>query len=1066
MSVFEKICSFDYKNDTGIVNLTGGFFAVFLKELFLKQNRPLLVVFPNIYEARKLFNKFSSDDVVLFEDDDFALGDGSSVSPETRVDRINILNELILDNKKIIITDMKGYLRKLPSFDSFSFLDIAAGKEMLFDSIVSKLVSFGYSRTSVVSCTGEFAVRGFVLDIFPVNEENPVRLEFFGDDIESIRFFDVDSQKSITDVKNIKILPFDFSFSDDAFSISDYLADAITIYKDFEQVKFAYEKMINDDFASSFDTESLYFDFSLIDPKDRLYCFDFDSPVRAKYVSDIVSFDVTPLPMFNEDFSLINKYIEDAIKSSLTVVIVTGTHNFNAFLDRLNELYVITDFSNIYENSVNIVRDKMPVGFCTSSYVFITDYELFGKRSVSVKKTRFKNSSKIRDLSKIEIGDYVVHSLHGIGVYNGIKVLSKAGVFSDYLEVLYAKGDKLYIPASKIDLISKYNGKDGYVPHVNALNSTAWAKAKQRIREKIRLQAEKLIRIQAFREVKKGFAFSADQPIQSMFEEEFSYETTLDQRKALLEIKADMESSVPMDRILCGDVGYGKTEVAFRAMFKAVLDGKQVLYLCPTTLLCRQQYNVAIQRFKNYPVNIAVLNRFVSSSDVKKTLDGISSSKIDIVFATHRGLSNDVVFKDLGLLVIDEEQRFGVAHKEKIKEIKANVDVLTLTATPIPRTLQMAVLGIKNMSLIETPPKNRKSVTTYVTPFDKKLVREIIYKELARDGQVFILYNRTLDIERKVEMFKELAGDATFGYAHGKMDKSSFEEVMDDFVNKKFDVLVCTTIIETGVDIPNANSLIIMDADRFGLSQLYQIRGRVGRSDARGYAYLMYDKNKILGETAVKRLKAITKFTELGSGFAIATRDLSIRGAGDILGSEQAGFIDAVGMDMYLKLLNEEVMRLKGEEVANEDEDEVSVFVSSHIKDSYVSDEDVKIEIHKKINTISSFSLLDDVKSELEDRFGPVSLELLSYMNEELFQKLSKRVGVFKVFDNNKYREIIFDKNTSLKINYEELFSYSLGINKNFIFSFNNEMLSIKLWYKEDSKPVVFDFNQLFKELL
>ena len=1068
MNVFDKLLDFEYKKDTGLVNMTGGFFALFLRKLFLEENRALLVVTPNIYEARKLYNKFDND-VILFEDDELNLGDGTSISPEIRIDRINILNDLIKDGKRIVLTDARGYLRRLPKPSLFSKLNLKfkVGDSFSVNEIIDKLSSFGYNRTSVVDKTGDFSVRGFVLDIFPVNEDSPVRIEFFGDDIESIRFFDVDSQRSFGQKDEVEVLPFTETACNNDASIFDYLDNPIVIYKDYEQVKFMYDKMVADDFKFGYDTESNFFDIRDINISDKLFYFDFDSPVNCNYLSDIVSFGASQVPMFNEDFSFINKYVSDAVKDLKTVVLCVTIANFNGFLDRISEPFVITDFDNIYEGKVNVINKKLAEGFEFKNYVFLTDYELFGKKSVVYKKSRFKNSSKIRDLSKIDIGDYVVHDAHGIGVYNGIRVLTKGGVKADYLEILYDKGDKLYIPVSKLSLISKYNGKDGYVPRINALNSVAWVKAKKRIKEKIRYEAEKLIKIQAEREVKKGFAFSPDQPLQKVFEAEFAYEPTTDQLRALSEIKADMESSTPMDRILCGDVGYGKTEVAFRAMFKAVLDGKQVLYLCPTTLLCRQQYEVAVDRFKNYPVNIGVLNRFVSSSQVKKTMDGLSSGKIDIVFGTHRALSNDVIFKDLGLLVVDEEQRFGVAHKEKIKEIKASVDVLTLTATPIPRTLQMAVLGIKNMSLIETPPKNRKSVVTYVTPYDKKLIREVIYKELARDGQVFILYNRVEDIERKVYMFKELVPDASFGFAHGKMDKNSFEQVMDDFVNKKFDVLVCTTIIETGVDIPNVNSLIVIDADRFGLSQLYQIRGRVGRSDNVAYAYLMYEKGKVLTEKAVKRLKVIKDFTELGSGFSIATRDLSIRGAGDILGSEQAGFIDTVGMDMYLKMLNEEVAKLKGVyQDSLDDEDNYNLVIPSHVDDSYVMDEDVKIEIHKMVNGIDSFDSLQKIKVSIEDRFGPVPEKLFIYMNEKLFENLAKRVGIVKIFDNNKYREVFFSRDASLNIDYEEFFVRAINVNRNFNFSYKNDVLRVRLFYKDSKSNLVFDFNELFKGLL
>ena len=736
-------------------------------------------------------------------------------------------------------------------------------------------------------------------------------------------------------------------------------------------------------------------------------------------------------------------------------------------MDKFDFGYVMTSLDNIYEKKVNIIRDKLSEGFEVNDYIFLGSYELFNKKYVAPRKIRFKNASRIRDLNKLCVGDYVVHDLHGIGIYNGIKVLSKGGVEADYLEILYAKGDKLYVPASKIEYIGKYTGKDGYVPTLNSLNSTAWQKTKNRIREKIKVESQKLIRIQAERELKRGYAFSPDTPMQIMFESEFKYEETTDQIKVTNEIKKDMESKVPMDRILCGDVGYGKTEVAFRAMFKAVLDGKQVLYLCPTTLLSKQQYEVALERFKNYPVNIGILNRFVSAGITKKTLDDLKKGKIDILFGTHRILSNDVVCNDLGLLVIDEEQRFGVIHKEKIKEFKTNVDVLTLTATPIPRTLQMAILGIKNLSLIETPPKNRKSVVTYVTSYDEKLIRDVVYKEKSRDGQVFILYNRVEDIELKVNRFRKFMPDVDIRFAHGKMDKNLFENTMNDFIDREFDVLVCTTIIETGVDIPNVNTLIILDADRFGLSQLYQIRGRVGRSDSVAYAYLMYNKGKVLTETAIKRLKVIKDFTELGSGFAIATRDLSIRGAGDILGSEQAGFIDAVGIDLYLKMLNEEVARLKGDSVILDEVEEMPVVgnVATHIKDSYVADGDIKIEIHKLINSIDSFDALNKVKLEIEDRFGKIDLDMEIYMYEQLFEKFVKKLGITKVFDNNKYREVYFDREVSSKINYEELFVKSLKINKNFKFSFKNQVLSVKLFYENSSRHVVFDFVKLLKEL-
>ena len=1066
MNAFDKLTDFEYKNNTGLINLSSGFFALVIKKMFNDYDKSILVVTSNMLEARSLYNKFFDDSVVLFEDDEFSFSDGSAVSPELKVDRINVLNDLISNNKRIVLTDVRGFTRKLSDVKTFSDrnINLKKGDSFSQDDILETLASFGYNRRSIVEKMGDFAIRGFVLDIFPINADNPIRIEFFGDDIESIRYFDLDSQKSIEKLKEFLILPFNETTNGNA-SLYDYLDNPIVIYKDYNQVKFSHERLVSDSFELDYDYSDFYFNLLDIKVKNKVYYFDFDNDVREFNLSNIINFDVRSVPMFGENFGEINKFIKNSISNGKTVVICTNTSNINKFLDELEVSYVLTDFNDVLPGKVNIVKKRLAEGFEKDKFIFLTDYELFGRKTVMHRKTRFKNTSRIRDLSKIEIGDYVVHSFHGIGVYNGIKTLKKGGVLSDYLEILYAKGDKLYIPASKIELISKYNGKDGYVPNINSLSSTAWVKAKQRIREKIRMEAERLIRIQAERQIKKGFAFSKDTPLQEMFESEFEYDFTTDQKKATMEIKTDMESVVPMDRILCGDVGYGKTEVAFRAMFKAVFDSKQVLYLCPTTLLCRQQYDVALDRFKNYPVNIGILNRFISVAEQKKTLEKLKNGEIDILFATHRGLSSDVVFRDLGLLVIDEEQRFGVIQKEKIKEMKSNIDVLTLTATPIPRTLQMAVLGIKNLSLIETPPKNRKAVVTYVTPFDKKLVREIVYKEVSRGGQVFILYNRVEDIERKVHMFRELLPDVSIKFAHGKMDKDSFEEVMSLFVDHKFDVLVCTTIIETGVDIPNVNSLIIMDADRFGLSQLYQIRGRVGRSDSLAYAYLMYEKGRVLTEKAVKRLKVIKDFTELGSGFAIAARDLSIRGAGDILGSDQAGFIDSVGIDLYLKMLDEEVNRIKGIEVEEEKEESININVSSHIKDSYVKDEDVKIEIHKMINSIDSFESLKEVKASIEDRFGPVDFELVSYMNEQLFENLCKKLGILRVFDNNIYREVFLDKTTSERIDYEDLFIKALDINKKFIFSYKNDLIGIKLIYKDcDNIPMCF--NKLFKELL
>ena len=666
-------------------------------------------------------------------------------------------------------------------------------------------------------------------------------------------------------------------------------------------------------------------------------------------------------------------------------------------------------------------------------------------------------------MNKLEIGDYVVHDSHGIGVYNGIKTLSKNNMLQDYIEVLYADNDKLYIPASKIELISKYTGKEGYAPKINSLNSTAWEKTKQRVKEKIRYEASRLLKVQAERSLKKGFAYSKDSEMQTLFENEFIYDLTPDQIRAISEIKKDMESDVPMDRILCGDVGYGKTEVAFRA---AINDSKQVLYLCPTTLLSKQQYENAVERFKNYPVKIGILNRFTPKKREEQILKDLENGNIDFVIGTHRLLSNDIKPKDLGLLIVDEEQRFGVAHKEKLKEFKSNIDILTLTATPIPRTMQMAMVGLRNLSLIETPPKNRHAVLTYVLEENNKIVKDIIYKEMSRDGQVFILYNKVETIENKVKELQKLVPDARIVYAHGRLPKNELEDIMNRFVNKEYDCLVCTTIIETGIDIPNANSLIIYDASNFGLSQLYQIRGRVGRSERTAYAYLMYNKNKTLTENAIKRLKVIKEFTELGSGFNIAARDLSIRGAGDILGAEQAGFIDAVGIELYMKMLNNEIKILKGEKVEEVQEKTIPLIeVNNHIDNSYVTEEELKLTIHKMINNITNITSYNDVKKELEDRFGKLDNNMIIYMNEELFESYLRKLEGKIFINNDLFIEIIFSKEISEKLNYEDLIVTSLNISKDIIFSYKDNKLHIKLKKHNKDKSYILTLNKLLEKM-
>ena len=814
------------------------------------------------------------------------------------------------------------------------------------------------------------------------------------------------------------------------------------------------------------------FDFDSLMVDYPIYYFSFSNMSNQDYVSSMINFGIKTINNFNENPENINEYINEKVKNGKTVLICLKKHQIRSIMKHLNMKIVETTFDLIHRNTVNIIDSEMSQGFLYKDFVVLTANELF--KTVEVKKkynTKFKYSTSIHDYNKLNIGDYVVHNVHGIGIYNGIKTLTLNDITKDYLEVLYQGTDKIYIPVEKIDLLSKFSGREGMIPKVNKLGGTEWQKTKARVKSRVTDMADQLIKLYAERESRKGFAFSEDCDLSLEFEKNFPYDLTMDQKHAIAQIKEDMESPVPMDRLLCGDVGFGKTEVAFVAAFKAILDSKQVLFLCPTTILSNQHYDNALIRFQNFPVSIALLNRFTTPKEVNRILNGLKDGTIDMVIGTHRLLSDDIVLKDLGLLIIDEEQRFGVAHKEKIKQYKTNVDVLTLTATPIPRTLQMSLVGIRSLSLIETPPINRFPVQTYVVEENKQILKDAIYKELSRNGQVFILYNRVQSIEEFSTRIHDIAPDARIGIAHGQMNKSELENTIYDFISYRFDILICTTIIETGIDIPNVNTLIIMDADHFGLSQLYQIRGRVGRSDKFAYAYLMYQPFKTLTESAMKRLNVIKEFTELGSGFSIATRDLSIRGAGDILGSEQAGFIDSVGIDLYLKMLEEEVKRLNHEKVEEEEEKEDTtneskplINVTTHIEDQYVSEDELKIEIHRMISSIEDEKSFLQVKGELEDRFGKINEEILIYMYEEWFERLAVNLKITHVHQTKNSIELVFPPYVVEKMDTEEIFMDAFQVTTMFRFiSRGNNLVIVLDIVKLEKHPIFYLVSLLNK---
>lgn len=1091
MDVINNLLKIDTKNNMGITGITDEFFCVYLVNLLNQKKQNILVVVNSLYEANKLYSSIQNytDSCYLFPMDDFLTSEALVISPDLEFNRLETINNIISGNGNIVITNLMGYLRYLPTKKNYQqfFVDIKLNEEINPQKLVEKLVSSGYVRDSIVDKTGEFAVRGFIIDVFPIGEDNPVRIEFFGDFIDSIRYFDVNSQKSLSSINNILIKPCTeflstktvdeshfkkqkyLSYYETVTNIYTYLDNSYVVYKDYDQLIVSY-KSIQEEILEYRNTKDSDFSGNYMFQLDKL---NVDNVINYMSINNItnknfLNYNIKTINNFNEDKNSINNFIRDAISNNKTVIICLTKYQIRSILKVLNMKIVETTFNNIVENEVNIVSTPINEGFIYNDYIFLSSRELFIIKSKSKKyNTKFKYAVSIKNINKLEIGDYVVHNVHGIGIYNGIKTLNMGDIVKDYIEVIYQGKDKLYIPVEKIDLLSKYSGKEGVSPKINKLGGSEWQKTKSRVKQKVIDMADKLLNLYAERESRKGFAFSPDCDMLQDFQKCFPYELTIDQKRAISQIKEDMEKSTPMDRLLCGDVGFGKTEVAFVAAFKAILDSKQVLFLCPTTILSDQHYKNALDRFKDFPVSIALLNRFTSKKEVKRIINGLSDGTIDLVFGTHRLLSDDVLPKNLGLLIIDEEQRFGVMHKEKIKSYKTNVDVLTLTATPIPRTLQMSLVGIRSLSLIETPPVNRYPIQTYVLEENKQILKDAIYKELSRNGQIFILYNKVQSIDSFVAKIKNLVPDARIVSAHGQMNKNELENKIIDFVNFEYDILVCTTIIETGIDIPNVNTIIIMDADRFGLSQLYQIRGRVGRSDKFAYAYLMYNPSKLLTEVAVKRLNVIKEFTALGSGFSIATRDLSIRGAGDILGSEQAGFIDSVGIDLYLKLLNDEVARKKGVLVEEENEEEdikPLLNVSTHIDDSYVKEDELKIEIHRKINEIDSYEKLLDVKSEIEDRFGKISEDMIIYMYEEWFEKLANKLQIKRVRQTKNSIEIVFPSEALEKMEVDEVFVDAVKITNMFRFVSKGTNLVIILdIIKLDKHPIYYLVNLLDK---
>ncbi len=961
-------------------------------------------------------------------------------------------------------------------------LTLMPGDEVQLEEITKQLVRMGYEKEYQVETMGQFAIRGGILDIFPLTEENPIRIEMWGDEIDTIRTFDTESQKSIETIDEIKVYPacelvlteeekragiekllkeakktseklrkemkteeahrmlssaeekaeewgelsiyagmdaYLSYFCEERMGLLDYFLPEET-FLFFDELSRCTErgKQTEMEFSESMkhrlekgyilpgQMKELFQEKEIIGKCNRFSSISFaalDAKANGLKQQGTYGIHVKSVNSYNNSFELLVKDLKNYKKNHYKVVLLSGSRTrakrlAQDLLDEgLNSFYTEDYDHELLEGQIMVCQASVHRGYeyPLLRFAVITETDIFGGEKKKKKRHRTYEGEKIQSFTDLNVGDYVVHENHGLGVYKGIEKIEVDKILKDYIKIEYAGGSNLYILATQLEMIQKYAGKDAKKPKLNRLGGQEWTKTKSRVRGAVKEIAADLVKLYALREEQNGFVYGPDTVWQREFEELFPFEETEDQVMAIEDTKRDMESTKIMDRLICGDVGYGKTEVAIRAAFKAVQEGKQVAYLAPTTILAQQIYNTFSQRMQDFPVRVDLMCRFRSSAEMKATVEGLKKGQVDVVVGTHRILSKDVEFKDLGLLIVDEEQRFGVTHKEKIKQMKTNIDVLTLTATPIPRTLHMSLIGIRDMSVLEEPPMDRLPIQTYVMEYNEEMVREAISRELARDGQVFYVYNKVKDIDDVTTKIQALVPEANVAFAHGQMKERELEKIMYRFINGEIDVLVSTTIIETGLDISNVNTMIIHDADNMGLSQLYQLRGRVGRSNRTAYAFLMYRRNKMLKEVAEKRLAAMKEYSELGSGFKIAMRDLEIRGAGNLLGAEQSGHMEAVGYDLYCKMLNEAVKEAKGVDVEDKFETSIDINTDAFIPPTYVSNEFQKLDIYKRIAGIETEEEVEEMLEELIDRFGEppksvqnlLAIARLKFMAHSLYVK-------------------------------------------------------------------------------
>ncbi len=1117
------------KSHTHISNIVNSQKSQIVRALNLKTDKNSFIIVSDEKRAKEVIenlNFFYENNVEIstYPKKDILFYSSDVHSMDQTVERFKIIKKIINNDAFILVCSIESIFDKITPIDVLkpSIFNLETGMVLERDDLIKILIKLGYKQSDVAENVGQYSVRGGIIDIFSVSSKNAVRIEYFDNEIDSIRVLDSFAQKSIEKINSIEIFP-----------AREIVIDNNTIESAVEKIQKEYDKTYNkfiksglkeeaDNLANAFSTvcddiksnsltngiekfiSYFYPDANILtdylDIDDTLIYLD--EPVRIKgyferestlfidsmkskimrgmllpnmissfttyqefiskisnfttvsfstiysnfndiNYSDKLDFNSTVTPIYKNRLDFLINDVKDYIKNNYTVVVLTGSKTYS---DKLREELIHDNIPLSYTENLNEVFDKKIVytyrGSLNGGFIYkdlnlvvFSDKELFGGTNKKKKPKRKNNGQILSSFSDLKIGDYVVHENHGIGIYNGIEKITSDGHTKEYLKIIYADEGKLFVPITHLERVQKYIGGNEAKLKLSSLSGKDWSKAKAKTKRAVELIAKDLVELYAKRENSLGFSYTSDSTWQNDFEDTFQYVETDDQMNAINDVKADMESQKTMDRLICGDVGYGKTEVAIRAAFKAVDNGKQVAYLCPTTILANQHYSNFCQRMKDFPVNIELLSRFKTKKDIETSIERLKSGYSDIVIGTHRLLSNDVNFKDLGLVIIDEEQRFGVTHKEKLKKLKENVDVLTLSATPIPRTLHMSLTKIRDISILEEPPIERKPIQTFVMEYNDEFVKDAINRELVRNGQVYFVHNRVNNIESVASKISELVPDATVVFAHGQMTPHQLEDIMKDFIDGQIDVLVCTTIIETGLDISNANTIIINEANRMGLSQLYQLRGRVGRSQRSSYAYLMYKKDKVLSEIAEKRLQTIKEFTEFGSGFKISMRDLEIRGAGTVLGEEQSGHMDLVGYDLYCKLLDIAVKQLNGTLVKEDFDTKVELSVSALIGHDYINSEIQRLEIYKKISSFTSTDDYDNMVDELIDRFGEPPIETINLL----------KIAILKMLCNSSSVTKISQKNIQSKSKKVDLYTNPTDVLVTFTFKPNAEIDPVKL---------------------